>query len=478
MAAASVCCHAQSNNKAKEDFDAFRKEMHNDFNDFRADINRRFVEFVRNPWKEFQVTAPVPKPEPKIVPPVVMPKDSILPQKNNPIIIDEVIKPFPISPQPTPIKSIPQTNIINERIIPVSFFGTTCSVKFPQNSTFSIKGTTENDIADALSILTTELYDNLLHDCLNTRTKLHLCDWAYLLFVRNVARTVFDRNTNKATLLAAYIFIQSGYKVRLGVNGNQLYMLYASEHHIFGKPSYYVDGELYYGDDLPATMNISQASFPGEKRLSLQITELPLLAKNMSEDRYIISMAYPVIKTHSQVNKNLLSFYETYPSSYYGDNFMTQWSQYANTPASQELSEQLYPIMRKLVGGMSEYESVQRILNWVQTGFTYGYDNRIWGHDRTFFAEETLFYPCCDCEDRSILFTRLVRDILHLDCILVYCPGHLFTAVHFNTDVKGDYLTLDNKRYIVCDPTYIGAPIGNTMPGTNNDSANIILLNK
>lgn len=55
------------------------------------------------------------------------------------------------------------------------------------------------------------------------------------------------------------------------------------------------------------------------------------------------------------------------------------------------------------------------ILNWVQTGSEYEYDDKVWRHDRAFFAEETLYYPYCDCEDRSILFSRFVRDLLGLD---------------------------------------------------------------
>ena len=93
-----------------------------------------------------------------------------------------------------------------------------------------------------------------------------------------------------------------------------------------------------------------------------------------------------------------------------------------------------------------------------------------------FFAEESLFYPYCDCEDRSILFSRLVRDLLGLKVLLVYYPGHLATAVHFTESVTGDYISLDNQKYVVCDPTYIGAPVGATMPDMDNESAKVILL--
>lgn len=155
---------------------------------------------------------------------------------------------------------------------------------------------------------------------------------------------------------------------------------------------------------------------------------------------------------------------------------MTRWSIYANTPLSTQSVEMLYPVLKENLKGKTQLDAVNRILNFVQTGFVYEYDDVVWGHDRAFFADETLYYPYCDCEDRSILFSRIVRDILGLKVLLVYYPGHLYTAVHFNEEVKGDYITLENDKYIVCDPTYIGAPVGRTMPNMDNSGATVILL--
>ena len=76
----------------------------------------------------------------------------------------------------------------------------------------------------------------------------------------------------------------------------------------------------------------------------------------------------------------------------------------------------------------------------------------------------------------AILFSRLVRDLLGLKVLLVYYPGHLATAVCFTDNVTGDYISLNNQKYVVCDPTYIGAPVGATMPDMDNSSAKVILL--
>ena len=49
-------------------------------------------------------------------------------------------------------------------------------------------------------------------------------------------------------------------------------------------------------------------------------------------------------------------------------------------------------------------------------------------------------------------------------------------AVNFTDAVKGDYIMFDGSKYVVCDPTYIGAPVGMTMPDMDNETARVILL--
>ncbi|MGX8713611.1 MAG: hypothetical protein ACSW8I_08030 [bacterium] len=120
--------------------------------------------------------------------------------------------------------------------------------------------------------------------------------------------------------------------------------------------------------------------------------------------------------------------------------------------------------MRKMLEGKSGLAKAEMLLNWVQTAFEYKTDEEQFGGERSLFADESLYYPYCDCEDRSILYSILVRDLMGLDVVLLHFPGHLATAVKFTTNVEGDYLELEDGKYIVCDPTYIGAPVGLAMP--------------
>ena len=133
-------------------------------------------------------------------------------------------------------------------------------------------------------------------------------------------------------------------------------------------------------------------------------------------------------------------------------------------------------MLKKQIKGKTQEEAANMLINFVQTAFDYATDDEQFGYERPLFGDEIFYYPYSDCEDRSILYSILVRDLLGLDVVLLYFPGHLATAVKFTEDISGYYLTIDNEKYLICDPTYIGAPIGDCMPDYQNVSAEIIKI--
>ena len=52
--------------------------------------------------------------------------------------------------------------------------------------------------------------------------------------------------------------------------------------------------------------------------------------------------------------------------------------------------------------------------------------------------------------------------------------GHITCAISFKEEVAGDYYMYKNRRYVVCDPTYINAGIGQAMPCYKNSTPEII----
>ena len=347
-------------------------------------------------------------------------------------------------------------------------------VRFEDDQAFRIAKLSEKEVANTWKKLASKDYNNLIRDCLLLRVEHQLSDWAYLNMLFKMGEACVGGN--EGVMLAAFVYCQSGYKMRLAFAGNQLVLLYASKHFIYGKDYFWIDSEYYYPFNGEGKMQVCEASFPQEKPLSLWVPTDQKFQVALTPERTLQSRRYEDVQARISVNKNLIDFYETYPTSSLAENFMLRWAMYANTPMDATVKEQLYPTLREELKGYSELEAMERLLNWVQTGFVYEFDEKVWGNDRAFFAEETLYYPYCDCEDRSIMLSRLVRDLLGLKTVLVYYPGHLAMAVHFNEDVQGDYLTLNGERFVVCDPTYINARVGRTMPGMNNAEATVILL--
>lgn len=525
-------CYAQSFEEYKKqqraEYKQYKSEQQKAFDEFRKKVNDEYADFMKHAW---EVMEPQPAVEPvkeKVVPPVVykepepepQPKDEVKPDpqqdaksdkpdpkqdvavkkdtakaeepiqkadplaklqggqdqiKSKPIAIQPVVIVLP-KPTPAPDPIVPNVEPTEDPTsgISVRFYGTAIKINFPEPDKFKLKSLDEDALSDAWKELSGDAYNVTLKDALNARKKYQLCDWAYVELLQQVTEKQYGVS-NEAVFMQDYLLTQSGYRVRLGASETKLYLLVASQYDLFNRSYFTIDGiKFYAAAGKVSGLKVCKAPFENEKTLSMQIAQPQKLANTASDERTLTSKRGVTAK--SKVNKNDINFFDKYPEACIGGDGTTKWAVYANTPLSSEIKQSLYPQLKATTDKLGEKEAVGAILNWVQTAFKYEYDDKVWGHDRVFFAEETLYYPACDCEDRSILFSRLVRDILGLDVVLLYYPGHLATAVHFTQPVKGDYLTYKGKDYVVCDPTYINAGVGRTMPGMDNQKAKVIAL--
>lgn len=472
----SLIAQAQ-NDKFRKAFEDFKKQARTDYEDFRSKANRQYAEFLKEAWVHYKELPAIPKPKEKDMPPVVIDEDKQKePIEDRPIPIEETITPPEPEPQPVPIAPIIEQPLPEEEWVSFIFYGTEMKVRFSKEQRFTLADCSESNIANAWLFMASDAYNNTIRDCLELRITKQLCDWAYFNMLNTMAEKCLGKG-NEAMLLLAFVYCQSGYQMRLALANNQLRMLFSSKHYIYDKPPFKIGDDYYYlfgGDE--HELIACNVGFPQEKQMSLLINKPHLFTVNNSTPRALVSKRFPEVSIKTKVNKNLMSFYNGYPSSMIDDNFMTRWAIYANSPIDSDVKKQLYPQFRKAIDGKGQLEAVEILLNWMQTAFVYEYDDKVWGNDRAFFAEETLYYPYCDCEDRAILLSRLVRDLVGLNVVLVYYPGHLSTAVHFTDDVKGDYITLNNEKYTICDPTCMGARVGMTANELDNRKAIAILL--
>ena len=357
------------------------------------------------------------------------------------------------------------------------YYGTEVKVRFTDSQKFVLASLDPMNIErEFVRLRKSKEFQNTLQDCKQLKQKLQLNDWGYLKLIEKLSNSVFDKESNEAVLFMTALWSASGYRFRLARpvdDENVLIMLFASDAFIYKESSWIIDKLYWYVPNLNAKYSNllildNSVLFDYDKLgkpVSIKLNQTPLLADNPSKGRLIQSKRYPDFSFSIRVNKNLMAFYKDYPSCRIGDDFMTRWAIIANVQMEDDLQQSLYPMMKRMLKGLGSVDAVERILNWIQTGFEFDFDDEVWGSDRAFFAEETLFYPVCDSEDRAILFSRLVRDLVGLPVALLYYPGHLAAAVCFEDGkVSGVSYEHNGKRYVVCDPTYIGANIGMEMP--------------
>ena len=536
MLLALVCMNrvsAQDDDDPRKAFEKARAEMHKDYDDFRKQALAEYSDFVRQAWKEFGAEPAVPAPKeeeilpqlapgadqetaswfgkqltklgsmfkskgrkvPEQIQPAAQPQAQKKAEEKKPVemAVQEVIKPEPPIKQPEPLAEVKEETFRANNYMTFEVFGTQCKVRIGENCRFKLKDVSSDAVADVIrDEFPKPQFDNMLFDCLQERKRHDFSDWAYYQMLLALTRKFYGEGTNEAVLAQAFLYSQSGYKMRLAHDDSHLYMLAATRHFIYNKLFFSLDGDWYFMLDGKQSekLSICQASFPKESSLSLKISAAQRLAMNPTGERTLKSRKNPDFSFTIHSNKNYIDFLGTYPSSTVNNNFMTRWSMYANCPLDESIREQLYPQMKAKLAGKSELMAVQELLWWMHGNvdlegviqdsdcFLYRYDEDVWGVDRAFFGEETLFYPYCDCEDRSILLSHLVRDVVGLDVVLVYYPGHLAMAVHFNEPVEGDYVMCDGRKFIVVDPTYIGSRVGETMPMVADEPTTIILLDR
>ena len=500
-------------------FAAERQKMYENYNKFRKEALKNYSDYVRKAWKDYKANPAIEAPKDEMIKPQMAPdseertaswfikifgkekkkdtkktKPKSKPAERKPEVlkVETVIKAEPVIPQPEPqIPAEPRVEKANNYMT-FSVFGTECKVRIGDNCRYKLPNASTAAVADAIeNVFPGQQFENLLYDCLQERKRHDFSDWAYYQMLLALTRQFYG-DTNEAVLCQAFLYSQSGYKMRLAHTSQKLYLLAATRHFIFNKQFYVLGGENYFllSDNKVDQLGICEASFPKESSLSLQITASQEFGDNPTMERTITSRYNEDFSFTISSNKNYIDFFGTYPSSTVNNNFMSRWAMYANTPLEKGVKDQLYPPMKAKLKGLSQQEAVQQLLWWMHgtvdtegkiknaNCFLYNYDDNVWGVDRAFFGEETLFYPYCDCEDRSILLSHLVRDLLGLDVVLVYYPGHLAMAVNFTEPVKGDYVMLDGRKFIVCDPTFIGGRVGETMTGMENESVTAILLNR
>ncbi|OYP43007.1 hypothetical protein [Prevotella sp. P4-119] len=466
-------------------------------------LNQTTIEGQQRPTVEVknvdQLTfdKPTPKPQPKPTPKPTV----IVAKQNTPTIIGgntpkaepakpqaTPVKPQPVAPkaepttpakpQATPVKPQPkpkakpamQSSLQKEFYpsVAINYCNTKLYIDASMKGVINITSSQECAVADGYEALCRSNYKPLIANCQQAQKDFRLNDWGVFLFVKTAAEALCN-DENSCIVMQQFLLNELGYRAKMARRGdrNQLLLFVATDCMVYGHPYFTKEGLNYYninGTEACTFYMCNQDSKKAKTPVAMRLNNVPALNSGVVSRQRTNKAGNVSVSVN--VSKSLMDFYASMPQCDYGV--------YAKAPVAGSLAQEVLGTLRPLVQGKSEVDAANLLLNFVQTGFKYATDEEQFGFEKPFFVEELFYYPACDCEDRSVLFGWLVRELLGLDVVYLDYPNHIATAVQFKGDVKGDFLTVDGKRYTVCDPTYIGASIGMTMPNLRSAGVSIL----
>lgn len=442
--------------RTQRQFNDRRQTVQKEFNSLRAKVNKEFSDLLGHEWQ--------PSGTRKITRNPLWDYPSIPPQTAKEVPdkpVQKECKPISVSSDgkapvpPAEIEFDPSGTQTSLRFV---FYGTDCKVSFDRADRVRLKNTAAESISQIWTDFTSVKYSNLIADFDRIRKELELCDWASLKLAQKISAEIYGNDyLNEMIVLQSYMLTQCGLMTCMLLDkSGRLHLLAATDRSLFGYPAYFIDNtELYQvdGQDVESG-TVPRKPMPGTQPLRMRITSPGKIKVNVAKT-----------DKGANINRNDIDFYADYPAFYDNSSPSTSFSHIASVRLGAEAESTLYPYLKEKLEGLGEEAAVQLILIYLYKVFPYKEDEKVWGKERYFFPEETLYYEFSDCEDRAILFTRIVRDLLGLKTALLYMPGHLSAAVHFNSDVDGDAVKVNGVKYVICDPTYINANVGQAMPG-------------
>ena len=509
---------------AQREIRGFQEEARREIQAFKDERDREFAEFLRETWLEMNLFAgevrdaapkpdtqpvvpPPPRPEvppkPEPVPqPRPAPKPPSVPEAPKPVPPPEVEppppprpepvmpkepapKPVPPAPAPKPVPpppaAVPKPEAPRvpelrpappppERPAPKTilvesdFLGTPVRLSCDQRLLVRLQEPLGNESVSAFwAALGKADYDPILAALEERRKGLELNDWGYAQLAYGVGARLYPSRPNEAVLFTWFLLAKAGFKARVAYAGDRVHLFLPSKQQLYATPYLTLKGERYFLIDLPGAKTSDKRfyTYDGEypradRNLDLDLPAFPVTGRRVESRALSFEWNGARIAVPVQVDARAVDFLETYPS--------TELSVYFRAQVDATTGQSLLGALEPLIRGKPEQDAVNLLLRFVQTAFPYKTDEQQFGVEKYFFVQETLHFPYSDCEDRSVLFAWLVRNLLHLEVVGLVYPGHVATAVRLNGEPAGDSLTVKGRTFVIADPTYVNARVGMTMP--------------
>lgn len=443
--------------------DAFRDFLQNrnsEKENWRAKANAEFADYLSQAWAAFHISRGKESPLKPVDerPTYYNPSEAPAPFQGRvglPGTSSWLEAPY----RPEPVSASMATGVgydAQQGAVRFNFYGQSLAVPYDAGMRLSYVSAKEKEVSDAWKQLCASNYMPTVEGLRSVIEQNCLNDWAVYMLVKQMTEALYaDGKENERLVTQMFLLCQLQFKVRVGSSGKDLVLLLPFKEPIY-QVSYISDGgqdlfifsyktlstqtPLYtFTRDFSHADNLISLVFDKPIRLGNESTyrniELPLWSKIIGD------------KVEVPVNAAEIEFLYNYPQ--------TDLPVYHHSAVNEETAKILLRNVKYqvLAQQLSKEDAVAYILSLVQKGFEYKTDYEMFGRSKPLFIEESIYYGANNCKDRVLLFSWLVQEVVGLKTVMYGYPNHVSCGVSF-----------DGSTYVVCDPTYIGAPVGATMP--------------
>ncbi len=443
------------------------ERMQKEYNEKIKRMNSAFESYLKKAFKQVEqkeeVIKPIEVPKP-VDQPIFIPVEKIDPTTTLTKIPEPVAPEIEVLDAPahsiSPIFSLPEESDNYKQKFVVDFFGSEAQLLIDKrSSSLSLNKINPKCFAQYWEDYTSTYYHVYIQSLIEYAQQKNLNDWGIYQIIHLSAQKLFT-STNNQTLWEWATLNQAGYLAKIGYINNELCLMLPFAQQVFEKPYYSISGINYYlMNNKLANKKIYtyEDNFGGAAKLI--DLNLPY-SLNFDNPQNIVSKTTLLPNEASPVtlkmNKTIIQFLASYPQT---DNTV-----YLNAAMSASVKQELYDHIKPKLEGMNEIEAVSYLMKYLHHSFEYKTDRDQFTKEKMFFPDEIFYYPFSDCEDRTVLFTRLVNDLLNLDVVALTYFSHMAAAVSFSQPVDGYSFLVSGQNYTICDPTYIDAPVGAVMP--------------
>jgi len=356
--------------------------------------------------------------------------------------------------------------------VAVAFLGHELKLEVPDPwRELAVAGAGKQAVADFWAEFARAPVDPVVTQLREVGERLGLNGWGYMQLSRALAEALHGPGRT-AVAMTWGLLLKSGYDARLGFADGRLLLLYRPQEKLYGTPYFELDGRRYYvegneSEELPR-LHTYEADYQGaDTQLKVAMRQPPKAGGRQQERELTFRFDGQTQHFTVPVQPALLDYLRQVPQ--------LAVERYFGTHSHTRLNEALVTPLRQASADMDRVERVNFLLRFVQTAFDYQTDQEQFGREDYLYPEETVAYPASDCEDRSVLFAYLVRQVLGLEVAVLDYPGHVATAVDLD-EGRGVRVTVDGRELMVADPTYINARAGMVMPDFRGERPRVVPL--